>query len=47
MAVGALTLAAGHGLLLMAVAYGTGGSIAGLVPGLLLVGPAWASASLL
>jgi EmrB/QacA subfamily drug resistance transporter len=38
-AAGALILAAGHGLLLAAVALeGTGGSIAGLAPGLLLVG---------
>jgi EmrB/QacA subfamily drug resistance transporter len=37
--VGALTLAGGHGLLLIAVqAYGTKGSLAALVPGLLLVG---------
>jgi EmrB/QacA subfamily drug resistance transporter len=37
--VGALTLAGGHGLLLIAVqAYGTKGSLGSLVPGLLLVG---------
>ena len=37
--VGAITLAGGHGLLLLAVqAYGTKGSLAALVPGLLLVG---------
>jgi EmrB/QacA subfamily drug resistance transporter len=37
--VGALTLAGGHGLLLIAVeAFGTTGSLAALVPGLLLVG---------
>ena len=37
--VGAITLAAGHGLLVLAVqAYGTRGSLGALVPGLLLVG---------
>jgi EmrB/QacA subfamily drug resistance transporter len=37
--VGAITLAAGHGLLVLAVqTYGTKGSLAALVPGLLLVG---------
>ncbi len=39
LAAGALTLAAGHGLLLLTIAeIGTGGSVAALVPGLLLVG---------
>jgi EmrB/QacA subfamily drug resistance transporter len=39
LAVGALVLAAGHGLLLAAVAdIGVGGSVAKLVPGLLLIG---------
>jgi hypothetical protein len=39
LAAGALTLAAGHGLLLAAVAeVGVGGSVAPLVPGLLVIG---------
>ncbi len=39
LAVGALVLAAGHGVLLATVAdVGTGGSVAALVPGLLLIG---------
>ncbi len=39
LAAGALVLAAGHGVLLLAVAgVGTGGSVAALVPGLLLIG---------
>ena len=39
LAIGALVLAAGHGLLLAAVAHiGVGGSIAQLVPGLVLIG---------